>query len=306
MSRLVDIFCPSWSNARKVDAQVLRATLQECFPGEVTCRVLFVPESLYRDSDRHTAALTTVDTPGDFAIFLERVLDSTEVRKYKRRALIATPKWCDTRSIGRAEELVDLVMFKTPAAQSTLAGSFERQPQVLVGFSSPDPKRQVERHETFAHFGARSSNRGSQILLDLWRRRPDLPALHVQWYDAAAPINFPKWLQRDNVHLLLQHFPKHDEYFAELARHGLQLSFAPPESFCHYHNEARAMGAVVLAMRSESLSVAELEHGINEIRLMSSKQRSESGKLARQTYEDERKAFSLRLREAIREHLLTG
>jgi hypothetical protein len=37
---------------------------------------------------------------------------------------------------------------------------------------------------------------------------------------------------------------------------------------------------------------------------MSPKQRSESGKLARQAYEDERKAFSLRLREAIREHLL--
>jgi len=66
------------------------------------------------------------------------------------------------------------------------------------------------------------------------------------------------------------------------------------------------MGAVALAMRSESLSIAELEHGINEIRLMSPKQRSESGKLARQAYEDERKAFSLRLREAIREHLLTG
>lgn len=64
------------------------------------------------------------------------------------------------------------------------------------------------------------------------------------------------------------------------------------------------MGAVALAMRSESLSVAELEHGINEIRLMSPKQRSESGKLARQAYEDDRKTFGLRLREAIREHLL--
>ncbi|MBU3671172.1 MAG: hypothetical protein FGM43_01390 [Sinobacteraceae bacterium] len=304
MSRLVDIFCPSWSNARKVDAQVLRATLQEAFPGTLTCRVLFVPESLYRDSDRHTAALTTVDTPGDVAIFLERVLDSKEVRRYKRRALIATPKWCDIQSIQRAEELVDLVLFKTVAAQKDLALTFSRQPQVWVGFSSPDPKRQVERHETFAHFGARSTNRGSQALLDLWRRRADLPALHVQWHDPAAPLNFPKWLQRDNVQLMLHHFPKHDDYFAELARHGIQLSFAPPESFCHYHNEGRAMGAVVLAVRSESFSAAELEHGINEIRLMSAKQRSESGRAARQAYEDDHKAFSQRLREAVLQHLL--
>lgn len=304
MSRLVDIFCPSWSNARKVDAQVLRATLQEAFPGTLTCRVLFVPESLYRDSDQHTAALTTVDTPGDVAIFLERMLDSKEVRRYKRRALVATPKWCDAPSTHRAEELVDLVLFKTPAAQTALASSFVRPQQVLVGFSSPDPKRQVERHETFAHFGARSTNRGSQALLDLWRRRADLPALHVQWHDPAAPLNFPKWLQRDNVQLMLHHFPKHDDYFAELSRHGIQLSFAPSESFCHYHNEGRAMGAVVLALRSETFSAAELEHGINQIRLMSPKQRSESGKQARQGYEDDRKAFALRLREAISAHLI--
>ena len=304
MARLIDIFCPSWSNGRKVDAQVLRTTLQECFPGELTCRILFVPESLYRDSDPHTAALATVDTPGDFAIFLERVLDSKEVRRYKRRALVATPKWCDARSIKQAEELIDLVLFKTSAAQSALTASFPRQTQVLIGFTSPDPKRQVDRHETFAHFGARSTNRGSQLLLGVWRRRPDLPALHVQWHDPAAPVHFPTWLQRDNVHLLMQHFQKHDDYFAELAQHGLQLSFAPPESFCHYHNEGRAMGAVVLAVRSESINVAELEHGINEIRLMSPKQRSESGKHARQGYEDDRKAFALRLREAISAHLL--
>jgi hypothetical protein len=304
MSLLVDIFCPSWSNARRVDAQVLRATLQESFQGALTCRVLFVPESLYHDADRHTAALNTVDTPGDFAIFLERVLDSKEVRRYKRRALMATPKWCDAQSIQRAEELVDLVLFKTPAAQDALANSFSRQPRVWVGFSSPDPKRQVERHETFAHFGARSTNRGSQALLDLWRRRADLPALHVQWHDPAAPIHFPKWLQRDNVQLMLHHFPKHDDYFTELARHGIQFSFAPPESFCHYYNEGRAMGAVVLALRSESFSVAELEHSINEVRTMSAKQRSEAGRMARQAYEDDHKAFSLRLRETIQDHLL--
>ena len=64
------------------------------------------------------------------------------------------------------------------------------------------------------------------------------------------------------------------------------------------------MGAVVLAVRSESINVAELEHGINEIRLMSPKTRSESGKQARQGYEDDRKAFALRLREAISAHLL--
>jgi hypothetical protein len=54
------------------------------------------------------------------------VLDSKEVRRYKRRALIATPKWCDAQSIQRAEELVDLVLFKTQAAQDVLANSFSR------------------------------------------------------------------------------------------------------------------------------------------------------------------------------------
>ena len=120
----------------------------------------------------------------------------------------------------------------------------------------------------------------------------------------AAPLNFPKWLQRDNVQLMLHHFPKHEDYCAELSLHGIQLSFAPSESFCHYHNEGRAMGAVVLALRSETFSAAELEDGVNEIRFMSAKQRSESGKQARQGYEDDRQAFALRLREAISAHLL--
>jgi glycosyltransferase involved in cell wall biosynthesis len=113
-----------------------------------------------------------------------------------------------------------------------------------TGFTSEDRlDPSVPRERRFFHLAGRSANKGTDVLLALWRRHPQWPRLTV--------------LQSPRVARALVHAPNIDhriDYIgdAELKRlqnaHRFHLCPSETEGFGHYLVEAMGVGAVVVTL----------------------------------------------------------
>jgi glycosyltransferase involved in cell wall biosynthesis len=158
----------------------------------------------------------------------------------RRNVLMPHPEWFAIAWIPQLE-MIDCVFAKTHHAVPIFEAQGCRT--MFVGFSSLDRRLpDVPREPTFFHLGGRSTNKGSQPLIDLWIRKPAWPLLTMI---QRAPLRLPATLP-PNVRLITAYIDD-----AELRilqnRHLFHLCPSETEGFGHHLVEGMSCGAITLA-----------------------------------------------------------
>lgn len=159
----------------------------------------------------------------------------------QRTAFIPNPEWCTAADLA-ALDRVALVLAKTREAERLFT---ERGVACeYIGFTSADRfDASVPRERAFFHLAGRSSNKGTQALLELWRRHPEWPQLTV----VQSPRTAQPGAAAPNIRHLVEYLPD-----AELRRlqnaHRFHLCPSETEGFGHYLIEAMSVGALTVTL----------------------------------------------------------
>jgi len=194
--------------------------------------------------DRHP----TADLDVDCAFFLERIVEHPALMKARHRILIPNPEWLGPRMEHLAASCTQ-VWHKSRDSLSRLGPIFPQAQHAYLGFTSEDPGCLVTEHASFVHLrGKLQTRRNTDSIFAAWKSGRDWPDLYVHFYGGAGgSIDYPGWLHDGNVHVRMGWLERRD-YFDLAARHGIHLCTSEVEGFGHYINEARAMGALVIAV----------------------------------------------------------
>lgn len=156
-------------------------------------------------------------------------------------ALIPNPEWLlprDRRRLGR----VDHVLAKTRHAQA-LFEALER-PVHFIGFTSLDRQLpEVPRVHEFFHLAGRSSAKGTERLLALWRRHPEWPRLTV----VQSPLRAQPGAPAANIDHRVGYLDDHELRVLQ-NRHRFHLCPSETEGYGHYLVEAMSVGAVAVTL----------------------------------------------------------
>lgn len=153
---------------------------------------------------------------------------------------IPNPEWCMPVDVERLPQ-VQGVLAKTRHAEQLFSarGVWTR----YIGFTSEDRfDGTVPRERTFFHLAGRSTNKGTQVLIDVWKRHPGWPRLViVQSPRTATPIE----PAAANIEHRIDYIDD-----AELRRlqnaSRVHVCCSETEGFGHYLVEAMSVGATVL------------------------------------------------------------
>ncbi|TCZ87753.1 glycosyltransferase [Lysobacter sp. N42] len=183
----------------------------------------------------------------DVNIMLEHVR-AEDLGSARINLFIPNPEWCQPVDVALLPRL-DGVLAKTRHAERLfrelgVATAF-------IGFTSEDRlDASVPREQRFFHLAGRSSNKGTDALIALWRRHPEWPRLTV--------------LQSPRTARALDPAPANIEHRvdyiddAELRRLQNACRFhvccSETEGFGHYLVEAMSVGAVVLTTDAEPMN----------------------------------------------------
>lgn len=153
--------------------------------------------------------------------------------------LIPNPEWCLPKDVALLPS-IDGVLLKTRHAQPIFAALGCRA--AAIGFTSVDRlDAGVPRERTFFHLAGRSTNKGTERLLALWRRHPEWPRLTVVQNPRTATAGAPA----ANIAHRIDYIDD-----AELKRlqnaNAFHVCCSETEGFGHYIGEAMGVGAVVL------------------------------------------------------------
>ncbi|QWT19325.1 glycosyltransferase [Bacillus sp. NP157] len=160
----------------------------------------------------------------------------------RRNALVPNPEWLsrrDRKQLGR----FDAIFCKTEVARETFAA--QGLPVRVIGFQSIDCHRDgVSRDRAFLHLAGASRMKGTQQLLEVWRRHPEWPVLHVLQAPSTATPS-------ESTHANLDHrvgYVDDIEVIRHLQNaHAFHVCLSEAEGWGHYIVEAMSCGAVVLA-----------------------------------------------------------
>lgn len=165
----------------------------------------------------------------------------------RRNLLVPNPEWFnarDSRHIGA----IDLILTKTHHATRTFSAL--GLPTRYIGFTCVDRRRNgVQKEMAFFHLAGRSANKGTDKLIDLWRRHPDWPPLTILQHPSEA-----KPLQKvDNIDHRVDYLT--DEELADLQNSRMfHLCPSETEGFGHYIAEAMSVGAVTVTLDAEPMN----------------------------------------------------
>jgi hypothetical protein len=159
----------------------------------------------------------------------------------RHNVLMPHPEWFldrDRAAFAGVERVFALTHHAVPI--------FERlgTPVDYVGFTSEDRlDRDVPRERAFFHLAGRSSNKGTEPLLALWRKHPHWPTLTVVQNPRAAKPGAPA----PNIRHLIDYLD--DAALRRLQNaHRFHLCPSETEGFGHYLVEAMSIGAVTLTV----------------------------------------------------------
>jgi glycosyltransferase involved in cell wall biosynthesis len=175
----------------------------------------------------------------DANLMLEHVRNE-DIPFARRNFFIPNPEWCLWSDVALLPR-VDAVLVKTLHAESMFGEHGHRV--AYIGFSSEDRHDpSVRRERTFFHLAGRSQNKGTQRLLELWRRHPEWPRLTViQSPREAKP---PEHATANIDHRV--------DYIDDAELRRLQnaswfhLCLSETEGFGHYLVEAMSVAAVAI------------------------------------------------------------
>lgn len=159
----------------------------------------------------------------------------------RRNVLLPHPEWFVMSQLALLPAL-DRVFAKTQHALALFAARGCRTE--YVGWTSADRRLPaLAREPTFFHLAGRSPNKGTQPLIELWRRHPEWPTLTVIQHrrrDASvAPAPNLDWRLEYLADDTLQHLQN---------SHLFHLCPSQTEGYGHYLVEALGIGAVTLTV----------------------------------------------------------
>ena len=135
---------------------------------------------------------------------------------------------------------MDCVFVKTRHAEQIFAGLGSRTD--YIGFTSEDRMDEsVPRKRAFFHLAGKSGSKGTQAVLDAWRRNPHWPPLTVVQNSRSARVGEPA----ANISHLVEYIS--DQALRDMQNaHLFHLCPSEAEGFGHYLMEALGVGAVTL------------------------------------------------------------
>ncbi|TWI05948.1 glycosyl transferase family 1 [Luteimonas cucumeris] len=177
--------------------------------------------------------------PYDANIMLEHIR-TEDIPFARRNFFVPNPEWCLWSDVSLLPR-VDAVLTKTRHAETMFSEHGHRVAH--VGFTSEDRyDPSVARDRCFFHLAGRSQNKGTQRLLELWRKHPEWPRLTVVQNPREAKLIEPAVANIDH----------RVDYIddAELRRlqnaHWFHLCPSETEGFGHYLVEAMSVAAVAI------------------------------------------------------------
>ena len=256
----------------------------------------------------------------DINLMLERVRPEY-LATARRNVLLPHPEWFDERDRAWLPRL-DRAFVLTHHAKPLLEKL--GLPADYTGFTSEDRRDvSVPRERTFFHLAGRSANKGTATLLATWRRHPEWPRLTV----LQSPRSAGEVVQAPNIVHRIDYIPD-DELRRIQNAHRFHLCPSETEGFGHYLVEAMGIGAVVATLDAppmnemvtpergalipcsrsgrQSLATtyfydeAALESVIERLLATSNDQLERIGAGARAWFEDNDRAFRIRIAESIR------
>lgn len=182
----------------------------------------------------------------DTQIFPERVYRRC-LPLARRNLLVPNPEWFLPKW-RRQLHRFDQILCKTHHAEAAFRtlGCATR----YIGFSSQDRHDPaVPRRHAFFHLAGRSRRKGTEVLLDAWRRHPEWPLLTVVQHPRTASAA----VRAHNIDYRIGYLDD-----VELRRlqnaHLFHICPSETEGFGHYLAEALSLGAVTLATDGEPMN----------------------------------------------------
>jgi hypothetical protein len=277
-----------------------------------------------------SAELAAHETAGldiDCAFFMERMIDHPALLRARHRILLPNPEWLDERTIRQGQRCTQ-VWHKSRFSRETVAPLFPAASHMFIGFTSRNPERMVDGHDSFVHLrGKLHTHRNTDSIFAAWKAAPHWPDLHAHFYwQRDGGLDYPGWLHDGNVHVKMGWLAR-DPYLALAAEHGIHLCTSEVEGFGHYINEARAMGALILVVDGAPMnelidadsgilirpasttpmnrgirhhvSAEDIADAVERVLTLNKDQRRALGAAARQRYLTEGRAFVIGVREKI-------
>lgn len=235
-----DIFIPSHSHGLLVDARVLQKAI-----GEERVRIVSMPTQVYTQSLDENFDTRQLEPFGESAIFIENVFEHAILTHYKRKILVPNPEWCTSKVKLISQNLISEFWHKTKFGMGIFENLFPTKLHHLTGFTSFDLNGFAKNFDTFGHFSGKSKTRHTQELIDIWLKNPEFPTLKVQFYE--KNIEIPEWIQFKNLNLRMG-FMEPKELKEIFTLTGIHLCTSQMEGFGHYINEARSIGALIIAL----------------------------------------------------------
>ena len=316
---LIDIYCPNWSKGLSRSASLLAQAIKQVSSGAVKPRLLWQRMAFYASENEQEQRPSSMDELGSVAIMVERMFSREYLAEYETRALLPNPEWLEPRDIDARKSLVDVVLHKTRFSIDCLQPRFPDAAHHFLGFTSPDPGKTVQGHDGFSHFRGQARTRHSQLLVNIWQRRPELPQLMLQAYGPDISLRLGRWLTNGNISFMLDFNKSDEEFFADLSIGGIHLCTSGTEGFGHYINESRAMSALVLTLDAPPMNElittdsgiliptttstplrsgtnfatteTLIEEAVDKALSLSPRDRQELGQAARRAYEADQRSF---------------
>ena len=256
----------------------------------------------------------------DVNLMLERVRPEY-LATARRNVLLPHPEWFDERDRAWLPRL-DRAFVLTHHAKPIFEALGLRAD--YTGFTSEDRRDvSVLRERAFFHLAGRSSNKGTDTLLETWRRHPEWPRLTV----LQSPRVARDVVSAPNIVHRIDYIPD-DELRRIQNAHRFHLCPSETEGFGHYLVEAMGIGAVVATLDAppmnemikpergalipysrtgtQSLATtyfydeAALETVIERLLEATDAELERMGSAARAWFEDNDRAFRTRIAESIR------
>lgn len=238
----------------------------------------------------------------------------------RHNVFIPNPEWFLERD-AKALKLMDAIFTKTEIATEMFSPN---HPQThYIGFTSFDHyDPEIIKKPSFLHLSGTSKMKGTERLLQIWRRHPEWPLLTVyQTFPPAEPVEEPANIAR--------HITRLDAQTVKFLQnsHLYHLCLSEAEGWGHYIVEGMTCAAVVfvcdappmnelvtptrgfrIAATANSLSnqaacwkfdIADFEATIAHAITMTTKQANLLGQSARNWYLDNHSLFSSRLGTAL-------
>lgn len=235
-----DIFVPNHSHGLMVDARILQKAI-----GADQARIISLPSQAYTQSLGGNLDGIELESFGESAIFIEHVFEHAILTQYKRKILVPNPEWYTSKVKLISGTHVSEIWHKTSFGMSIFEKLHPDKKHGLIGFTSFDLDATVSDYSQFGHFSGKSKTRHTQELMDIWLQEPELPTLNVQFYDKGPEI--PEWIRLRNLNIRMG-FMAPKELRNIFTQTGIHLCTSQMEGFGHYINEARSIGALIIAL----------------------------------------------------------